>query len=236
MSNPPEYVLEALAKRIAGDIIWSDEPGASIRKWRTIYGLGQSDLARLMGVSHSVISDYERGKRAAGRSFIRKFIKVLFEYDSRNEWIITRKVAKLLNIYVEGIIDTGEFVKPLTLNTIIKILDGIPLTSLLENNTIDGYTILDSILTIQSISGNEFVRIMGATRNRVVVFTKITRGRSAMVATRVSPVKPSIIVLHGIKKVDPLAIRIGVIEEIPLILSNKPLNEIIKEFRKYILV
>jgi putative transcriptional regulator len=235
LGSLPRYVIEAIAKRIAGDIIWSSDPGHVIRKWRTIYGLGQGDLARLMGVSHSVISDYERGKRAAGRGFIRKFVNVLLEYDKNRGWITTRRVARLLNIYVEGIIDTGEFVKPLSLNRIIGIVEGIPLTSVLENIYVEGYTILDSVATIQSISGNEFVRIMGATRNRVVVFTGITRGRSVMVATRVSPVKPTIIVLHGIKRVDPLAIRIGIIEEIPVILSNKRIEDISKEFREHIL-
>lgn len=232
----PGYVIEELAKRIAGDIIWSPEPGATIRKWRMIYGLGQGDIAKLMGVSHSVISDYERGKRDAGRRFIKRFIEALFEYDRGNNWRVTKKVAKLLNIFVEGIIDTGEFSEPLPFNKVIELLEGIPLTSIVENMVIDGYTILDSIQTIQAISGNEFVRIMGATRNRVVVFTSITRGRSVMVATRVSPVKPTVIVLHGIKRVDPLAIRIGIIEGIPLILSNKPIEDIIREFRRYILV
>ncbi len=232
----PDYVVEELAKRIAGDIIWSSEPGSAIRKWRMIYGLGQTDVAELMDVSHSVISDYERGKRDAGRRFIKRFIEALFKYDREKGWAITRRVAYLLNIYVEGIIDTGEFFKPLTLGRIVDLIEGIPLTSIVENRVIDGYTILDSVRTIQAISGNEFVRIMGATRNRVVVFTSITRGRSVMVATRVSPVKPTVIVLHGIKRVDPLAIRIGIIEEIPLILSNKPIDEVKREFRKYVLV
>ncbi len=225
-----------MAKRIGGDIIWSENPGASIKKWRMLYGLGQKDVARLMGVSYSVISDYERGKRLAGRGFIRKFINVLLDYDSQNGWITTRRIARLLNIYVEGIIDIGEFIEPISLDELVDIVKGVPLTSITEHRPIKGYTILDSVLTIQSISANEFVRVMGATSDRVVVFTRITRGRSVMVATRVSPVKPSVIVLHGIKKVDPLAIRIGIIEGIPLIITGLPIEELKKGFRKKALI
>ncbi len=231
MDTIPDYVIEGMARRIAGDIIWSDSPGTVIKKWRTLYGLGQKDVARLMGVSYSVISDYERGKRQAGRGFIKKFVNVLFKHDSENGWERTRRIARLLNIYVEGIIDIGEFIDPLMLDELVETVDGIPLTSIIEHRPIRGYTILDSVLTIQSISANEFVRVMGATSDRVVVFTRITRGRSVMVATRVSPVKPSVIVLHGIKKVDPLAIRIGIIENIPLIASTLDIEEMKKRFR-----
>lgn len=232
----PDYVVDAIAKRIAGDIIWSDDPGRTIKKWRTVYGLGQGDVARMMGVSHSVVSDYERGKRAAGRSFIRKFIKVILDHDAANGWIVTRRVARLLNIYVEGIIDIGEFMEPISLDELTRLVDGILLTSTTEHRPIQGYTILDSVLTVQSISANEFVKVMGATSDRVVLFTRITRGRSVMVATRVSPVKPSVIVLHGIKWVDPLAIRIGIIENIPLIVSTMDIGEIIRRFRSRVLI
>lgn len=232
----PDYVINAVSKRIAGDILLSDEPGKYIRKWREIYGLGQVDVARLMSVSHSVLSDYERGKRAAGRSFIRKFISALMKHDSARGWIITRRIARLLSIYIEGILDIGEFREPLRLDELVDMVKGILLTSNIEHRPILGYTVLDSVATIQSISANEFVRILGATSDRVVVFTNITRGRSVMVATRVSPIKPSVIVLHGIKKVDPLAIRIGDIENIPLIQSTIDIGEVIKSFRQRSLI
>ena len=45
---------------------------------------------------------------------------------------------------------------------------------------------------------------------------------------------PSIIVLHGLKKkVDPLAIKIAEIEKIPLIISNKPIQEILDSMKEF---
>jgi len=234
--KPPDYVLEHVSKRIAGEIILSDNPGLAIRKWREIYGLNQYELCRLMNVNPSVLSDYERGRRLPGRRFIKRFIEALFKHDSRNEWSVTIEVAKLLNIYVEGVIDLGEFKNPVQLSELVSIVEGIPLTTITHHRPIKGYTILDSVKSVQALTANEYVKALGSTSDRVVVFTNITRGRSVLVAVRVSPVKPSCIILHGVRKIDPLAIRIAILEEIPLIQSLISIDEIIGRFRRLTLV
>lgn len=52
-----------LKEKIAGEITLSPDPGKAIRKWREEFGLSQHELAETMGISHSVISDYESGRR-----------------------------------------------------------------------------------------------------------------------------------------------------------------------------
>ena len=52
-------VREALARRIAGEIVLSRNPGATMRKWREIFGVSQTRLSKEMGLSPSVLSDYE---------------------------------------------------------------------------------------------------------------------------------------------------------------------------------
>ncbi|PSQ51031.1 transcriptional regulator, partial [Halobacteriales archaeon SW_6_65_15] len=42
---------EDLAERIAGEITLSDDPGATLRKWRTDFGVSQTDLADHLDVS-----------------------------------------------------------------------------------------------------------------------------------------------------------------------------------------
>jgi putative transcriptional regulator len=53
-----------------------------------------------------------------------------------------------------------------------------------------------------------------------------------MVVIRVSPTKPSAVVLHGIEKVDKLAMKISERERIPIIVTNMPINEIKEKFSK----
>ncbi len=233
-SDVPGYVVEFVAKRISGDIVWCDNPGVEIRKWREVYGLSQTDVARLMGVSYSVVSDYERGRREPGRRFIRQFVKALLDYDSMRGWVVTQRVARLLGFYVEGVIDMAEFLEPLSLDKALELTQGILLSTSTEHRPIKGYTIVDSIRTIESLASSEFVKLMGATSERLLVFTKITRGRSPLVAIKVAPVKPSLVVLHGIKNVDILAIRIAIKEEIPLVIApHIPIEEITRNLRKY---
>ncbi len=230
----PIYVIDNVAKRICGDIIWSDSPGSTLRKWREIYGLSQLDVARIMGISQSVLSDYERGRREPGRKFVKQYIRALLQYDANNNWAITKKIAKIMGIYVEGLIDIAEFLKPISITDLVNIVKGIPLTTLIEKKMVKGYTIIDSIRTIEYLASNEFVKLMGVTSERALVFTNLTRGRSPLVAVKVSPVKPVAVVLHGIKKVDRLAIIIAINEKIPLIMAPySNLNEIIYKLRQY---
>ncbi len=232
--KPPDYVIDNVAKRICGDIIWSEEPGRTLRRWREIYGLSQSDIAKIMNIKQSVVSDYERGRREPGRKFIKQYIRALLQYDANNNWTVTKKIAKIMGIYVEGLIDVAEFLKPISIMDLIDVVKGIPLTTVVEEKIVKGYTIIDSIRTIEYLASNEFVKLMGVTSDRALIFTNLTRGRSPLVAVKVSPVKPVAVVLHGIKKVDKLAIIIAVNEKIPLILAPySSLNEIIYKLRKY---
>ena len=66
----------------------------------------------------------------------------------------------------------------------------------------------------------DFYRIFGTTTERVLIFTKVGMGRSPLVAIRVSQLKPRMVVLHGPKIVDPLAIELAQKDRIVLGLST----------------
>jgi putative transcriptional regulator len=83
-----------------------------------------------------------------------------------------------------------------------------------------GYTVVDSIKTIYALSGYDFYRIFGATTERALVFTKVGMGRSPLVAIRVSQLKPRMVVIHGPKELDPLALELAKREGIVLALSG----------------
>ena len=75
-------VTEELMEKIAGEITLSSEPGLTIRKWREEFNLSQHQLAEAMNVSHSVISDYESGRRKSpGSGVIKKMVEALIELD-----------------------------------------------------------------------------------------------------------------------------------------------------------
>ena len=76
---------DELREKIAGEITLSEEPGRAIRKWREEFGISQYELADAMGVSHSVISDYESGRRKSpGVGVIRKMVDAFLRLDDAN--------------------------------------------------------------------------------------------------------------------------------------------------------
>ena len=216
-----DFVVESVARRIAGDIAFSEEPGKRLKWWREEFGVSQVEVARLMGVSPSVVTDYEKGRRAPGSKFIRKFVIALLEYDKSRGWEKLKELARLMGIPAGAIIDMADFDEPVSIVELVDLVEGKLLTPLDQSKIqVYGYTVVDSIRAIMSLSGIQFYALMGGTPQRCIVFTGVRYGRSPMVAVRVSPVKPGAIVIHGPRDdVDPLAVEISKLEGIPLILS-----------------
>lgn len=208
---------EAIA-RIAGNIIISEEPGRALKSWREKLGIKQIELARAMGVAASVLSDYESGRRPSpGVLFVKKYVECLIALDETKN----RMVSKLVSFNDGGaILSIGEFERPIKASELVTMVKGEVITGNVQDVMIYGYTVLDSIRTIYALSGNDFYRIFGSTTERALIFTKVGMGRSPLVAVRVSQLKPRMIVIHGPKQIDPLAIELAKREKLILVLSH----------------
>lgn len=229
-----QHVIEDIARRIAGDIIWSSDISMSLRKWREIFGASKSELAKIIGVSQSVISDYEKGRRTPGARFVRKYVEGLLRFDASRGYQVARSLARSLSVGSDAIIDSREFEFPMGLDSLVTVVKGLILNATYRVRELYGYTIIDSIKAITSLSGNEFWQLMGMTSERALIFTKVSTGRSPMIAVRVAPVKPATVVLYGTKRVDPLAIHLAEAEGIPLVLSiADSVDEIIDGLRSH---
>ena len=98
---------------------------------------------------------------------------------------------------------------------------------------INGHTIIDSLRAIVELSSNEFFRLYGWSTERALIFTRVSTGKSPLVAIRVTNFKPGAVVFHGldVSKVDPIAKKIAEIEQVPLMTTDLPINELIKALR-----
>ncbi|MEM3953198.1 MAG: helix-turn-helix domain-containing protein [Nitrososphaerota archaeon] len=107
--EPDKTTKEVLMARIAGEIILSESPGNVMRKWRQLFELNQSELAKYMNISPSVLSDYENNRRKSpGASFIRKFVKALIEADLQRGGVHFRRYSMLHRDLSVAILDMGE--------------------------------------------------------------------------------------------------------------------------------
>jgi len=237
--NMLEKEKEALAKRIAGEITLSTDHGKTMRKWREIFGISQTELAEYLGVSSSVISDYEGGRRKSpGASTIRKFVEALLDIDEKRGGNVIRAFSKTIegDLPTSAIIDIREFTFPLTIKDIVEAVRGDVVANMhLLDRRIYGYTVVDSIRAILEMSSEEFLKLYGWTTERALVFTKVTTGRSPMIAVRVQGLKPAVVVLHGVKKLDELAVKLAEREMVPLVVSNlESESELIANLRKLV--
>jgi putative transcriptional regulator len=216
---------ERLAKRMAGEITLSEDPGKTMKKWREVFGITQTQLAEHLDISSSVISDYEGGRRKSpGSSTIKKIVEGLIDLDELSGGHVIHAFSRMMEteLSTEVIMDMREFAVPISARVVQKAVAGeVVANEQLMEREIFGYTVIDSIRCISEMTSDEFTKLYGWTTERALIFTQVSRGRSPMIAIRVKGLKPALIVLHGPSSIDdPVAIKLAEVERVPLILSR----------------
>ncbi len=197
-----ESPREDLARRIAGEITLSDDPGATIRKWRTDFDVSQTELAAELDVSSSVVSDYESGRRASpGIGLVDRLVTALLDIDERRGGARLRQYARVISAGFESdvVLDLREYPAAVRLERFYDAIDAEELVGG-DRDTVTGHTVINSVAAIKRLSGEEFYRLYGNSTNRALVFSEVTRGESPLVAMRVVNPTPSAVVLHGIDR------------------------------------
>ncbi|MFC1755533.1 helix-turn-helix domain-containing protein [Thermoproteota archaeon] len=113
---------DELLSKIGGSIIVDQNPGKALRNWRERLSIKQIDLAKIMEISPSVLSDYEIGRRPSpGISFVRRYIEALIYLDNEREKFLEKLTETSKK---SAIIDIGEFSKPISGSLVIDLVDG----------------------------------------------------------------------------------------------------------------
>jgi putative transcriptional regulator len=213
-------VKKELAKDIIGEIVLSESPENVIKKWRNIFKISQKGLAGELGITSSVISDYESGRRKSpGIRVVKKYVNALIDIDTKYGGQIIRSFAKNMQSrpLSDAILDIKEFGAGINLKSFCKRIDAQILTKNVDlNRQLYGYTIIDSLKAVTEFSATELVKLYGITTERVLIFTKVETGRTPMVAIKLTNLHPALVVLHGPSVVDDVAKRIAEVENIPL--------------------
>jgi len=226
-----DIMRDNLAKKISGEIVLSERPGMIIRKWRNIFKISQREVADEMNVMPSVLSDYESGRRKSpGIKIIRNIVNALIKISERRGDGILKEFYGFPGEehLTSSIIDIKEFKTPIKIKDFCEKSDSVIVAREdLIDNDVYGYSLIDSLKAIMELSSMELVKIYGLTTNRALIFTNVTKGRSPMVAIKVTNLKPSLVVFQGPDKIDELAKRIGEIEGIPIATTRtKDINKL----------
>jgi len=220
--------MDELNLRIAGEITLSQNPGSSLKKWREIFGISQTDLAGHLKVTPSTISDYEGNRRKSpGIAIIKRFVDAIVELDKQKGATTVKKLQMPERTEIYQLFD---FEAEMSAIDFVKKIEGKIVTNeeILKTKKLFGYTIVDSLRAILELPAEEFIRIYGTTTERALLFTNVSMGRSPMVAIKVTSLKPNIVVMHNLSEVDKLAAKISDIEKIPIVMTSLPIDEIKK--------
>ena len=221
-------MVEKIKNEMAGEITLSATPGSTMKKWREIFAITQVELAELLRISPSTISDYEGNRRKSpGSGVIKRFVGAIIEID-------TERGAPILSKLQQGVekseqyFELHEFATSISAIDFQKMLNATVVANeeLMKSKKLYGYTLMESLKIILEMPYSQFPKLYGTMSERAFIFTQVSTGRSPMVVIRVTPMKPSLVVLHGLKDVDPLAIKIAEREKIPVIATNMDLAKI----------
>jgi putative transcriptional regulator len=216
--------MDRFARDIIGEIILSDNPERVLRKWRGIFGFSQKKLAEHMGITSSVISDYESGRRKSpGITVIKRYVKALLSLDAKRGGAVIKTFmppSGPANLS-KAIIDMVEFRSGVRIDDFCRRIKAPIITkSAATDRVIYGYTIVDSVKAILELSHSQLIQLYGTTTQRALLFTGVTTGKTPLVAIKLTGLQPGLVVLHGIDKVNEVAMNIAEVEAIPVALCR----------------
>ncbi len=227
---------QKLAKDVVGEIVLTESSEMVIKKWRSIFKISQKALANELGITPSVISDYESGRRRSpGIKLVGRYVNALLKIDEDKGGSVIRSFSKTnheIPSISNAIIDIREFSSTVSIQDICRHLNAPFVVKNGMDKPVYGYTVIDSLKAITELSFNELIKLYGITSQRALIFTKVSTGKTPMVAIKLTNLHPALVVLHGLDVVDGVAKRIAEVEGIPLAVSRVASPEDIVERMK----
>jgi putative transcriptional regulator len=225
-----------LAEKMAGEITLADSPGLALKKWRVSFEIAPGVLSERLGVSPSVISDYEGGRRKSpGTAIVGKIVDAILAIDEETGGRHIQQFSSMLYTGMDDdvIYDIHEYASPVPLQRFADAI-GCSLLCGSVDQTINGYTAINSLNAILQLSSNEFNRIYGWSTERSLIFTNVSTGKSPMVAIRVTPFKPRCVVLQGIDAADvhPIVPKMAERDRITVMCTGMEIEKIVNTLRE----
>ena len=220
-------------EKIAGEIVLSSEPGRTMRKWREEFHLSQLDISRELRVSPSVVSDYESGRRKSpGVSVVKRYVDAVINLEILNGGKLLKRFDT--ETRPDYLLSMREFSGSVSLQDLMREIEAENLSrDVSTDRYLHGYTMLDSIKAITSLSAADYIKVFGWSSQRALIFTSVKYGRSPMIAVRAHPMKPAAVVYHKPENIDRLAILLARLENIPLLTSDMDVDRMIEVLEKF---
>ena len=177
-----------LLQIILGDIAANENYGIVMKKWRELFNITQSRIAKELDIKQSVISDYENNRRKSpGIEFIRKYTNSLItigknenrkEFDSIIEDLgLKKELNKLFS---------GEFEKSLESMEVINLLNATQILSQQQASFKNYLFFSDRISNI--VTKQPSFKLLKSLKNKketVFIFSDVKTGKLPLIMLKI---------------------------------------------------
>jgi len=200
-----------LFSRVAGEIVLSEDIGGEMKKWREFFNVQPKALSQRMGVSPSVISDYEGGRiENPGANFVKKFVKALFEFDKERGGVSILELTQSDTLLNSVLLEKKDFASPISLKRFSRAVAGEILIQDEPADKVCGFAVIDCQKAIESFSGLRFLQFLEGIAGKATVFVNIGKEASPIVLLRLSLLKPKVLAYHGLQ---PTELEVGLAKD-----------------------
>ena len=228
-----QIVKDLIGKKIAGDIVYSPDHGAALKKWRKKFRVTQRELAVKIGIMPSVISDYESSRRKSpGIRVVKRLIDMLMLIDEeRGGKILSELATEFIQANINDAIVDMQEVGEVSTHFLDKKL-GLKYAVEPVKSKTNGYVVLDAYKAITNLSYPELIRMFSIANDAVLIITNVNNGRTTLPIIKLTGLRPATVVLLTRKEPDELAIKVAESMKIGLATSALDADEAVKKLRK----
>ncbi len=231
----------SLLRFIAGDIASNEKYGIVMKKWRNLFNITQSRIAKEMNVKQSVISDYENNRRASpGINIIRSYVLALIKIAKKEHPREYNELLKSLNIDEErASLYRGEFKTELNNKRIMKLFNATQVIAPKEEYKFKEFVFFSK--NISSIVTNQpsykLLKELKSNTNRLFIFSNVKSGQIPLITiTLLSKINhtdlPKLILFQSNKfKISNLAKRIAKSNNISIMITKMNNEDILELLR-----
>ncbi|PIU88342.1 hypothetical protein COS64_04185 [archaeon CG06_land_8_20_14_3_00_37_11] len=178
-----------LMQIILGDIAVNKNYGIVMKKWRELFNITQSDVAKELNIKQSVISDYENNRRnSPGIEFLRNYVKALIKVgreEHKKEYEGIKNNLGIKNIANK--LFAGEFMKELTTKQVLNRLKAVQIVSQPEQAKFKNYLFLSDRITsiLMKQPTYKLLKNLKSKEGTIYVFSNVKTGKIPLITLKI---------------------------------------------------
>jgi putative transcriptional regulator len=174
-----------LLQIILGDIAANENYGLVMKKWRELFNITQSRIAKELQIKQSVISDYENNRRKSpGIEFIRKYTQSLINIGKKERKKEYETIIEDLGLKKEvNKLFAGEFKTKIGSKEVINLLNGTQILAQPSQSSFQNYLFFSDKITniVTKQPSYKLLKDLKSKKETVYIFSHVRTGKVPLI-------------------------------------------------------